>query len=123
MTDTLTAAFAITYYGQLPSKSNFRRGGADWRRRWARIKQAESDIGWLAHQAGAQRALEGERVRLSLWAWGQRCDASNIPKLAADALIGVCYADDKGVEVGAVDMGPGEPRVEIRVEYLREEEE
>lgn len=112
-------AVHFTYAGQAPSKSNYRHSRSS-RRQWARIKQFESEIAercWEAQGFRPFHAYEGP-VKVTLRAYKQRADASNIEKSLLDALQGVAYANDRQVECHSIprrDDGPA--RLEITVEW------
>lgn len=110
----------LMYHGALPSKANFRKSGKDWRKRWARIKAAENDIGMLAVAGGAK--VTDKPVALTVVLYNQRLDADNALKVLGDALENVCYRNDKQIQtwsVGTVRDGKG-PRVSIAVSEIEE---
>lgn len=109
------------YHGRLPSKSNFRKGGKDWRKRWARIKAAQDDIGMLAIASGARLTQRDVAVMVVLY--NQRIDTDNSLKVIGDALEGVVIHNDRQVRtwsVGTVKDKDG-PRVSIAVSEIEEE--
>lgn len=105
------------YYGQVPSKSNFRRAGKDWRERWSRIKQFEKDIKKLATEAGGKTMPRGSEVELYYEMYNQLIDCSNGDKGLADALEGICYEKDKVVTKGGYQCFKDKqgPRMYVRV--------
>ena len=110
----------LTYHGDLPSKSNFRKSGKDWRKRWARILESEIEIGWLAKAQGAK--VTDKPVALTVVLYNQRLDADNSTKIIGDALENICYENDKQVKtwsVGTVRDKHG-PRVSIAVSEIEE---
>ena len=110
----------FTYHGNLVSKSNFRKGGKDWRKRWARIKAAENDIGMLAVASGAR--VTDKPVAVTVVLYNQRIDTDNSLKVIGDALENVCFHNDKQVKtwsVGTVRDKHG-PRVSIAVSEIEE---
>lgn len=126
---------SFRFEGQLPSKSNklWSRGKhrVTASRRWKRIKEVESEIGFLALQAwrkegGSGQMLgkyEGRVPVVSVRCVNQRIDPNNAPKLICDALEGICYLNDR--DVGAYAAPPkrvaGEKAyVDIEVEWRRE---
>jgi len=54
-------------------------------------------VGWAARIAGAEIVEGPVAISVLAFAFERRWDASNVLKLAEDALNGVCYADDKQV--------------------------
>ena len=54
-------------------------------------------IGWSARIAGAEIVEGPVAITVLAFAFERRWDASNVLKIAEDALNGVCYADDKQV--------------------------
>lgn len=114
------ASISLTYYGALPSKSNFRKANTQAARaQWARIKATQEDLGMLALAAGARPLYREMPVSVSARLIGQRLDVDNSAKVILDALEGVCYEDDKQVfrwEVERVhDEYPCSPRVELTI--------
>lgn len=114
------ATISLTYYGALPSKSNYRKANAQAARtQWARIKATQADLGMLALAAGARPLYRQMPVSVSARLIGQRLDVDNSAKVILDALEGVCYEDDKQVFRWAVervlDEYPCSPRVEVTV--------
>lgn len=120
-------AVRFCYRGQAPSKSNFRRGGKDWRRRWQRIKSFEEAVGWRALQAGGAGMLRRSaeyRCRVDITAVNQRADPDNITKSVLDALEGVCFVNDREVASSVrplKDSGDAYLAVTVRWECEREE--
>lgn len=107
VTSSARATIQFCYWGQAPSKSNYR-----WsrtlaaRKKWARIKQFEEDFGVLAREAwvhAKRNGFQGSMLRkkppvsVIMWPYNQKIDASNIGKGALDALEGICYLNDKHV--------------------------
>lgn len=103
------------YSGRIPSKGNFRRGGPDWRKRWAAIKTFQDDLAKCAIIAGAKRKnLDGPKeVRIRVI--GQRLDLDGACKASLDALNAVCYRDDAQVARLIVERAEGEPGVDVQV--------
>lgn len=122
--ESATHSINFVYRGQAPSKSNFRRGGKDWRKKWSRLKQFEEEIGWLA-RAEISKLDECPTVWLydypeptvTVYAYAQRADADNIAKSLLDGLEGVCYLNDKYVAVKVFPKKGGPGRLEVKVEW------
>lgn len=110
---------SFVYTGQVPSKSNFRRGGKNWREQWSRIKEAEKKIAELAFEAGGKGMPRGGEVQVDYKLYNQRIDGNNAWKILADAMQGVCYDDDKLVTKGTFecfkDKGGGRMDVTVRL--------
>lgn len=110
---------SFRYEGSPPSKSNFRRSGKDWRKKWQRIKEFESEIGWLAKAAGA--SVRDEPAGVYIKASNVRLDLDNILKATVDALCGVAIADDDPTHLESVHIvrrqEPGFTGLYVQVDY------
>lgn len=107
------------YSGQVPSKSNYRKGGANWRKQWGRIKDVQEQLGWLARASGVSD--RGQPVEVYILARKQRPDLDNLAKLVCDSLEGVAYVrDDQRYLVGVHVVRchrEGEAGIEVSVRY------
>lgn len=110
----------FVYEGKLPSKSNFRRGGKDWRKKWARIRATQDDIGMLAIASGAK--VTDKPIAVTVVLYNQRIDTDNSLKILGDSLEGVVIENDRQIRnwsVGSVKDKDG-PRVSIAVSEIEE---
>jgi Holliday junction resolvase RusA-like endonuclease len=108
--------------GNVPSKSNYRKGGKNWREQWKRIKKFESEVGWLAKAAGARCSTKP--VELYVVAINQRLDLDNCLKGCIDGLRGVAFYDDSqkyliGVHIAAAKSEES-PGLGITIRYSEE---
>lgn len=108
------------YEGSPPSKSNFRKSGNDWRKKWQRLKEFEAEVGWLARAAGAR--VRNEPAGVYIEASNVRLDLDNICKATVDALCGVAIADDDPAHLESVHVVrrdiPGFTGLNIQVDYI-----
>lgn len=115
------SSITFTRYGRVPSKSNFRRGGKDWRKKWAAITAFQEEIGILALQAGARPLYRKMAVEVQATLIGQRLDVDNAGKAILDGLEGVCYENDSQVFRWLVEEFHDEyscsPRLELTVTW------
>lgn len=115
---------AFCYEGRAVSKANFRwspRNAAS-RKQWKRIKEFESEIGWLAKAAGAR--CSEKPAALYVIAINQRPDLDNCLKGCIDALRGVAFYDDSqryliGVHIAAAKSKES-PGLGITIRYSEE---
>lgn len=122
-------SIAFTWHGLVPSKSNFRRGGKNWKEEWKRIKSYEHEIGTAAMAAGGRRLMGSGAVMVEVSAYNQTIDPDNLWKATMDALKGVCFEDDDPEHVRSILLRQRNdemrPRVRIAVIWpeAREAEE
>jgi len=65
-----------------------------------------AQIGYAAKQAGAEVVAGPVTLDVFAFAYRRRWDASNVLKVAEDALNGICYADDKQVVDARIRVFP-----------------
>ncbi len=111
----MTVSFTVP--GPVPSKSNFRRGGKDWRTRWARIVQYEQEVGLAAMAAGAKKHLGKGPARVKVLLVNQTLDLDNSLKCPIDGLKGVAFKDDSPEHLEAVQVCQAKDAGPVRAEY------
>jgi Holliday junction resolvase RusA-like endonuclease len=118
----MSVSIAFRYEGNVPSKSNYRKGGKNWREQWKRIKKFESEVGWLAKAAGAK--CSDKPAELYVIAINQGLDLDNILKGTVDSLKHVAFYDDSqkyliGVHIAAA-KSKDSPGLGITIRYSEE---
>lgn len=78
----------FTHWGTVPSKSNFRKGGHDWRKGWKNIKTFQEAVAYLALHAGARPLYRKMAVEVEAVLIHQRLDVDNAGKAILDGLEG-----------------------------------
>ncbi len=120
MARTPTKRISFWVKGRVPSKSNFRRSGKDWKKKWDLIVAYQTDVAKAAMSAGGRRLARGGRVGVFILLYNQDIDADNAWKATLDGMEEVCYDKDKVVKKGGFDSreDDGGPRVRVLVELI-----